>query len=179
MPQPTPMEVYKFCPKCAGLFEYKGENWLKCTMCGYDFFVNAAVTPGALICNDKNEVLLVKRKFEPNKDAWQIPGGFAKPNETYEDALCREIEEELGVQIELGVFVASHPMNYLYGGVLLPILCMYTTADIISGRIIARDDATEIRFFSLEEVLHLTLNAPEQSIIIKAFLEKRQKNLHL
>ncbi len=173
----SPTETYKFCPKCAGTFEYKGGNWLNCTKCGYNFFVNAAVTPGALICNGKNEVLLVKRKFEPNKGAWQIPGGFAKPDETYEEALRREIEEELDVKIKLGAFVASHPMDYLYGGVLLPILCMYTAAEIVSGDIIARDDVAEARFFSLEEVLKLNLNAPEQPMIIKNFLEQREKEL--
>ncbi len=50
------------------------------------------------IKEDKLLVLLVKRKIEPFKDMWAIPGGFVKTKESLEDAAKRELEEETGVK---------------------------------------------------------------------------------
>ncbi|WMX12502.1 MULTISPECIES: NrtR DNA-binding winged helix domain-containing protein [unclassified Aureispira] len=43
-------------------------------------------------------VLLIKRAYEPFKNAWAIPGGFIKENETLDAAAQRELEEETGVR---------------------------------------------------------------------------------
>jgi len=44
-------------------------------------------------------VLLVKRKYEPFKDGWALPGGFVLENENLEQAVQRELSEETGVRI--------------------------------------------------------------------------------
>lgn len=44
-------------------------------------------------------VLLVKRKYEPFKDGWALPGGFVLENENLEQAVQRELVEETGVKI--------------------------------------------------------------------------------
>lgn len=44
-------------------------------------------------------VLLVKRKYEPYKDAWALPGGFVLEEENLEQAVERELSEETGVKI--------------------------------------------------------------------------------
>ena len=50
--------------------------------------------------NTKNEVLLGKRmKGKSLKGFWEFPGGKIEPNETPEEALFREFQEELGVEI--------------------------------------------------------------------------------
>lgn len=50
------------------------------------------------IQNESLKVLLVKRKYDPFKDFWAIPGGFVQPNESLEDAAKRELVEETGVK---------------------------------------------------------------------------------
>ncbi|MET1258572.1 NUDIX domain-containing protein [Flagellimonas sp. DF-77] len=47
----------------------------------------------------KISVLLVKRKYEPFKNEWAIPGGFVLENENLEQAVERELAEETGVKI--------------------------------------------------------------------------------
>lgn len=58
---------------------------------------------GALIVNDKNETLLVKRtgKTRNQSGFWSKPGGGVEFGEKVEDAVKREIKEEIGVDIKI------------------------------------------------------------------------------
>jgi 8-oxo-dGTP diphosphatase len=55
---------------------------------------------GAVIKKD-GRVLLVKRRFEPSKEKWSIPGGLVELGERVKDAVKREIYEEVGLEIRL------------------------------------------------------------------------------
>lgn len=46
-------------------------------------------------------VVLIKRKEEPFKGSWAIPGGFVESGETVEEAARREVKEETGLKIRL------------------------------------------------------------------------------
>jgi ADP-ribose pyrophosphatase YjhB (NUDIX family) len=56
---------------------------------------------GAVIVSD-GKVVLVKRKFEPLKGHWSLPGGMVEVGETLEAALAREMLEETGQRVEVG-----------------------------------------------------------------------------
>lgn len=49
--------------------------------------------------SDGLSLLLIKRKIDPFKDTWALPGGLVKENESLEKAMERELEEETGVKI--------------------------------------------------------------------------------
>lgn len=101
---------FKFCPMCASAMEFMKPKYDElerntCTACGYIDYNNSKPASSALILNDKNEVLLVKRAWYPYKGLLDVPGGFVEGGEHPEDGCRREIMEELGVGVELdGLF---------------------------------------------------------------------------
>jgi colanic acid biosynthesis protein WcaH len=54
-----------------------------------------------LVENDKGEYLLVKRKNEPLKGEFWVPGGRLHKNERLADAVRRKMREEIGVDVEI------------------------------------------------------------------------------
>lgn len=54
-----------------------------------------------LLITRGEEVLLIKRRYEPFKDQWCFPGGHVDQGEQVREAAVREAEEETGITIEL------------------------------------------------------------------------------
>jgi len=64
------------------------------------------VTAGALVFNDRGQVLLLKHRFRAGS-GWGIPGGFLEATEHPEQALRRELREEIGLEVwEVEIFTA-------------------------------------------------------------------------
>jgi ADP-ribose pyrophosphatase YjhB (NUDIX family) len=59
---------------------------------------------GALVHRD-GKVLLVRRAKEPNKGKWIIPGGLVELGEPLEEAVLREVKEELGIDAKVEVML--------------------------------------------------------------------------
>jgi ADP-ribose pyrophosphatase YjhB (NUDIX family) len=57
------------------------------------------VTVGAVIVDEQKRVLLLQHRFRPGND-WGIPGGFIHPREQPEEAMRRELREEIGLEID-------------------------------------------------------------------------------
>ncbi|HEX7999741.1 MAG TPA: NUDIX domain-containing protein [Pyrinomonadaceae bacterium] len=58
-----------------------------------------AVTAGAIVLDEKGRVLLLKHVFRVGS-GWGIPGGFIEKGEQPEDAVRRELQEEIGLKLE-------------------------------------------------------------------------------
>ena len=56
---------------------------------------------GAII-SDGTKILLAQRSCKELNNKWEFPGGKVEEGESHEDALKREINEELGIQITVG-----------------------------------------------------------------------------
>ena len=117
--------MYTYCPKCSNKISKIQENLYVCNKCGFHLYENPRPTNGLIIENEKGEILLVKRKNDPKKDYWDVPGGFVDIGETLEESMIREIKEELGVRVKDLRYVISAPDKYLYKVVNYHTICFF------------------------------------------------------
>lgn len=54
---------------------------------------------GAVVRDDRERVLLVRRGQEPGLGRWSVPGGRVEPGETSQEAVVREVREETGLAV--------------------------------------------------------------------------------
>ena len=64
------------------------------------------LTVDGVILED-GKILLIKRKNKPFEGKWALPGGFVNYGEKTEDAVIREIFEEVGLKTEIGIDAES------------------------------------------------------------------------
>lgn len=167
-----PKAVYKFCPRCGRDLIPQEGNSLKCSGCNIYTFLNAAACAAVIIENEKGEILLSKRKYDPGKDRWDIPGGFCEPYETAEQAAKREMEEELDIQVEIETFIADFPNKYNYQGLEVATLEIFFKGHIIGGTLKAGDDVNEFQFFPKDQVLEQDLWTPNLRQALQAYLQR-------
>ncbi|WP_422858155.1 NUDIX hydrolase [Flagellimonas sp. S174] len=103
-------------------------------------------------------VLLVKRKFEPFKNAWALPGGFVLEDESLEEAVERELSEETGVKINyleqlytfggIGRDPRGRVVSIAYFGLVKP----------NAFKLTASTDAKEANWFNIEKLPELAFD---------------------
>jgi mutator protein MutT len=125
---------------------------------------------GAIILQ-QDEVLLVRRGTEPQKDRWSLPGGALELGESLDQAVRREVLEETGLEVRILEFVGaferittddSGAVEYHY--VLLDYLC-----EIVGGALAAGDDAAAAEWVNRAELRDRWLTPGLEAVIEKAF----------
>lgn len=110
---------FTFCPGCGQRSACVSAREFRCEHCQFRYFHNVAGAVGALVVY-AGELLATWRNREPAKGTFDIPGGFVEPGESAEQALARELAEELGWQELPGTprYLCSLPNQYPFAGVV-------------------------------------------------------------
>jgi NAD+ diphosphatase len=102
----------RFCPRCGGdLVSRAAGHELRCTRCDRAQFprtdpaVIMAITSGD---GDDEAILLGRNRAWP-AGRWSTLAGFCEPGETLEDAVRREVDEEVGVRVGEVRYFGSQP----------------------------------------------------------------------
>lgn len=67
----------------------------------------------AVIKNENDKILITQRNFKKAQGGlWEFPGGKVKLNETREEAVKREIKEELDIDIEVLSYISEKVFKY-------------------------------------------------------------------
>nr|MDA3815477.1 class I tRNA ligase family protein [Patescibacteria group bacterium] len=116
---------------------------------------------GALILNDKDEILLIRRKEDGRRETWAMPGGKVDKNETFRQALEREIKEELGVDIESAEPIVHNP-EFIEGRIF-DTVC-YLTKIKGEPKNLVPDETEKIKWFSLDKLPEIDYEPTENAI---------------
>jgi len=123
---------------------------------------------GAVIVQD-GRVLLIRRGHAPLLGEWSLPGGVLECGETLREATVREAREETGLVVEtvemLGVYervIRSDDNRVRYHYVLIDFLCRPVSGDPQAG-----SDATDVRWFTREELPPLKLAFDANDVVLK------------
>lgn len=93
------------------MVEQAGENGYQKPGPGALRFVAAG-----LIVRGGEILICQRRRDQPMALQWEFPGGKIEPGESAEQALVRELQEEIGIMAQVGPRVAHIRHNYRHGG---------------------------------------------------------------
>lgn len=152
------------CSKCTQVIhKYKGNGFKSLlSTTSLLFNIRPVLTVDALIISG-GKVLLIKRKNPP--EGWALPGGLMDVGETAEEAVVRELREETGLKtrkddVEL-IEVRSDPTRdpRFHAVSLVYKICVF------SGEAKAADDATELGWFTTDQLQTMPIAFDHHSII--------------
>lgn len=164
-----------FCVKCAKASLVKeGQKAFRCQACDFVYFHNVAAAVCAfIVCN--GQVLLVKRAQQPSKGQLDFPGGFVDYAESNEQALKREVLEELKLEVSTMQYIGSYPNQYLYQDVLYQTLDSFFVINLAikPNVVLQQSEVSAYEWVDLSEVLPERLAFESGRCAIKDFLATR------
>lgn len=103
---------------------------------------------GGFIHRD-GKVLLIKRKFEPNKGKWSLPGGLLELGEDPEEGAKREIREEVGLEttVEGLLQVANEVISDASGRTKYHFVLIDYLMRPLGDEVVLNDESEEYRWF--------------------------------
>lgn len=169
-----PLKVMRYCPKCGSAkFKVAGERSLKCENCGFHYFANSSTAVAGLVVNDMGKLMLTTRGIEPDYGKLDLPGGFVEPGESLENALKRELFEELGLKVKSLEYLGSAPNEYIFSefSVFTTDMIFKVIPETIEG-LHANDDIIDFKFYREEEINYNDIPASS----IKHFVQQYFQN---
>jgi NAD+ diphosphatase len=146
--------LFTHCPACGSAkFVQNNQKSKRCESCGFVFYMNASAAVAAFIVNNAGDLLVCRRGKEPEKGTLDLPGGFVDDDESAEQAVIREIEEELQAKVTESTYLFSLPNRYKYSGLIIPTLDMFFACkleDITNLK--PSDDVADCFFVPLNEL---------------------------
>jgi len=154
----------EYCARCGERLENRlleGRQRQVCPACETVFYCNPLPVASAVVLNEKREVLLVKRRQEPQKGMWCLPIGFAEQNETIAEAALRELREEAGIEgrILRLLDVDSYSSDF-YGDLLTVTFEVAKTG----GHEAPGDDACAVGYFAFDALPALAFPANDRAV---------------
>ncbi len=140
-----------YCSRCGaalrfGPIEGEERERLACEACGYIAYVNPRMVVTTLPINERGEVMLLRRGFEPGYGLWAQPGGFLEIDETVNEGAIRETLEEIGLVVEPGEIVG------LYSRIEAAVVVLAFESRIVGGEPRITPEALEVRAFRPEAI---------------------------
>lgn len=123
----------------------------------------------AAVIRNQDNIFATQRGYGEFKDGWEFPGGKVEPGETPQEALAREIREELDTEIKVGELIDT--VEYDYPTFHLSMDCFW--AEVVSGNLILKEHEAA-RWLDKENLDSVEWLPADRGLIekIKMILEK-------
>ena len=102
----------------------------------------------AAIIRKGDKIFATQRGYGDFKDGWEFPGGKVEPGENPEDAIIREIKEELGADIRVTGFLTT--VEHDYPGFHLSMDCFW--AELKDGTEMVLREHEAAKWLALDEL---------------------------
>nr|WP_145160553.1 NUDIX domain-containing protein [Paenibacillus terrae] len=111
-----------------------------------------SISAGGILFNN-HSVLLVKVDYGANRGMWMLPGGFAEPGESIEEAAEREFKEETGLVTKSGRVICLRSGTQERNGEIQVSLYIVFEMKLVSGSMI-KDEAeiADMKYWHIEDV---------------------------
>ena len=132
-----------------------------------------SLTTDIFIFDNNFNFILIKRKNDPFKNYWALPGGFVDYGECVEDAAIREAKEETSIDVKLEnlINIYSKPDKDPRGHT---ISIVYSAKGNLEDRK-ANDDACDIGIFNKDELSKVNIAFDHEKIIKDCLINVKNK----
>lgn len=120
----------------------------------------------AAVIRDGDRIFATARGYGEYKGWWEFPGGKIEAGETPEEALVREIHEELDTEIRVGELIDT--IEYDYPTFHLSMDCFW--AKVVAGRLVLKE-AEDARWLTKEMLESVQWLPADQTIIDAIYRE--------
>ena len=162
--------THQFCGRCGAPMEAKATERAKlCPRCGLHHFPRLA--PAIIVLVERGRALLLARSRHFAKGMYSVIAGFVEPGETLEEAVVREVREEIGISIKEIRYFGSQPWPFPHS------LMIGFTATYEDGEIVLDDPEIEdAGWFTRDNLPPLPGKISIARKLIDGFLEKQRND---
>jgi NAD+ diphosphatase len=154
--------THRYCGVCGTATErIRGERGIKCPSCGFSAYPR--ISPAMMVLITRGEEILLARNvtFPPNR--YSALAGFLEVGESIEEAVHREVFEEVGLTVHNLKYVASQAWPFPHS------LMIAFTAEYLSGEIVTQpEEIADAKWYGPEDQLP---DLPPRLSIAKVLLD--------
>lgn len=169
---------YLFCTRCGGSrLTARTYRLFECQNCGFEHYLNPIVAVAAILSDSTGKILLIRRANNPGKGKLAVPGGIVDPGETAEEAVRREVLEEVNLRIDSIEYFVSFPNEYPYQGVNYPALDLFFIGAVASFKDArAMEEVRSIQYSAVNEIDLREIAFPSIARTLELYRDKNNRD---
>jgi NAD+ diphosphatase len=158
---------HQFCGRCGNPTErVPGERGRRCAIC--DLTAYPRLSPAIIVLIERDDQILLARGHAFLPGRFGIIAGFVEPGESLEDAVRREVQEEVGLELGQIEYFGSQPWPFPHG------IMIGFRARHVGGEISLEDgELAEARWFGLDDLPNIPAKLSIARRLIDDWAERR------